>query len=113
MKKLQEKFYQKYSATQISTIRSTYNKIDWTNRFIGIKGSRGVGKTTLLLQYIKKNNKASHKVLYVSMDDMFFLENNLYTLADDFYKRGGELLALDEVHRYKNWSIELKKIYEF
>jgi len=112
MNNLKNKFYAKYADTQVSTIRSVYNEIDWSNRFIGIKGSRGVGKTTLLLQYLKKNFRPDNTVLYVSLDDLYFAENKLYALADLFYKKGGKLLVLDEIHRYPNWSQELKNIYD-
>ncbi|MCF6352791.1 MAG: AAA family ATPase [Cyclobacteriaceae bacterium] len=88
------------------------NKIDWSNRFIGIKGSRGVGKTTLILQYIKQNFAPDNRVLYVSLDSLYFSEHTLYDLASQFYKKGGELLVIDEVHRYPNWSQELKNIYD-
>ncbi|MEA3444131.1 MAG: AAA family ATPase, partial [Bacteroidota bacterium] len=112
MEKLYENFYEKYAQVQTKTIREYINKIDWNNRFIGIKGSRGVGKTTLILQYIKKNFKPDKKVLYVSLDNLYFAENSLYDLANNFYKRGGILLALDEVHRYPTWANELKNIYD-
>ena len=112
MEELQQKFYNKYALVQTISIRNFINNIDWSNRFIGIKGSRGIGKTTLILQYIKTNYQANNKVLYVSLDDLYFSENKLYNLADEFYKRGGELLAIDEVHRYPNWALELKNIYD-
>jgi predicted AAA+ superfamily ATPase len=112
MEVLKQKFYNKYALTQISNVRSFINSIDWSNRFIGIKGSRGIGKTTLILQYLKMHYKTDNKVLYVSLDDLYFVENKLYNLADNFYKKGGELLAIDEVHRYPNWAIELKNIYD-
>ena len=112
METLRQKFYEKYAVTQTETIRDFINTVDWSNRFIGIKGSRGVGKTTLLLQYIKKNYKADNDILYVSLDSFYFTENSLYELADVFYKRGGKLLAIDEVHRYTNWATELKNIYD-
>jgi predicted AAA+ superfamily ATPase len=86
--------------------------IDWDNRFIGIKGSRGVGKTTLLLQYIRLNFKPDKSVLYVSLDNLYFLENTLYNLVSDFYKKGGLFIAVDEVHKYPNWAIEIKNIYD-
>jgi predicted AAA+ superfamily ATPase len=80
---------------------------------IGIKGPRGVGKTTLLLQYLKKKDPTiSGQFLYASLDHVWFLENTLYDLASDFQKQGGKILALDEVHRYPNWSQELKNIYD-
>jgi predicted AAA+ superfamily ATPase len=65
-----------------------------------------------LLQYIKLNYKPDNKVLYTSLDSLYFTENHLYDLADTFYKKGGELLVLDEVHRYPDWSVELKNIYD-
>ena len=86
--------------------------IDWDNRFIGIKGSRGIGKTTLLLQYIRLNFKPDKSVLYVSLDHLYFLENTLYDLVSDFYKKGGLFIAIDEVHKYSNWAIEIKNIYD-
>lgn len=106
------RFYEKYAQTNVETIRDFASTVDWSNRMIGIKGSRGVGKSTLLLQYIKKNFRPGNKVLYVSLDHFWFTENRLYNLADTFYKRGGELLVLDEVHRYSDWSTELKNIYD-
>lgn len=112
MEQLIQRFYEKYAQTNTKSIRGYADTIDWSNRLIGIKGSRGVGKTTLLLQYIKKNFKPDNKVLYVSLDHFWFAENKLYNLADNFYKRGGELLVLDEVHRYPDWAVEIKNIYD-
>lgn len=112
METLRQKFYEKYAQTQTNIVRNFIHKIDWSNRLIGIKGSRGVGKTTLLLQYIKLNFNPDNSVLYISLDNFYFTENKLYDLADDFYKKGGVLLAVDEVHRYKNWAVEIKNIYD-
>jgi uncharacterized protein len=112
MELLFQRFYEKYAQTNVKTIREFAETIDWDNRLIGIKGSRGVGKTTLLLQYIKKNHKPDNKTLYVSLDHFWFTENRLYHLADNFYKQGGKLLAIDEVHRYPDWSVEIKNIYD-
>jgi len=112
METIRQKFYEKYQNTSLDSIRNHINLIDWQNRLIGIKGSRGVGKTTLLLQYIKSNYQPDDKVMYVSLDDFYFLENRLYNFASDFYKRGGELLIMDEVHRYPNWSVEIKNLYD-
>jgi hypothetical protein len=112
MEQLVQRFYEKYAQANVRSIRGFAATIDWNNRLIGIKGSRGVGKTTLLLQYIKKNYKPDNKVLYVSLDNFWFAENRLYDLADNFFKRGGELLVLDEVHRYPNWAVEIKNIYD-
>lgn len=112
MQNLSQQFYEKYALVQTKYIRDFINTIDWNNRFIGIKGSRGVGKTTLILQYIRLNYEPNNTVLYISLDHFYFLENRLYDLANEFYKKGGEFLAIDEVHKYPNWAIELKNIYD-
>lgn len=112
METLRRRFIEKYNRTDISTIRSFYNTIQWKDRLIGIKGQRGVGKTTLILQYIKKNLKLDHTTLYASLDHIFFSNSSLYNLAEDFLAKGGKYLFLDEIHRYKNWGQELKNIYD-
>jgi predicted AAA+ superfamily ATPase len=112
MQHLQQQFFEKYAFIQTKNVRSFLNTIDWNNRFIGIKGSRGVGKTTLILQYIQLHFKPNQTVLYVSLDNMYFLTHTLYDVAYEFYKKGGEFLAIDEVHKYPNWAIELKNIYD-
>ena len=112
MQNLQQQFYEKYALIQTNNVRDFIKTIDWSNRFIGVKGSRGVGKTTLILQYIKLNFKPNNSVLYISLDHLYFFENKLYDLANDFYKKGGEFLAIDEVHRYPNWAVEIKNIYD-
>jgi uncharacterized protein len=91
--------------------RFLYSEINWNNRLIGISGARGSGKTVLLIQYLKKVYKEI-KALYVSLDDIYFSENKLIYFAENFANMGGQLLLLDEVHRYKNWSQELKNIYD-
>ncbi|MCE2773617.1 MAG: AAA family ATPase [Bacteroidetes bacterium] len=93
-------------------IRSAMTKIKWDSRLIGIRGPRGVGKTTLLLQYIKQHLPVNKTVLYASLDNIWFAENQLTDLADQFVKRGGRYLFLDEVHKYPNWSQEIKNIYD-
>lgn len=113
MQKLKEIFRKKMTQTQIKFIRSIMNKINWDARLIGIKGSRGVGKTTLLLQYIKLNFAENlQSILYVSLDNIWFSENKLIDLADNFAKEGGKYLFLDEVHKYPGWSMEIKNIYD-
>ena len=112
MERLVRQFYEKYVQVETQQVRDFMSDIDWDNRFIGIKGSRGVGKTTLLLQYIRLNFEPNKKVLYVSLDSLYFLENTLYDLVDDFYKKGGVFIAIDEVHKYANWAIEIKNIYD-
>jgi hypothetical protein len=87
-------------------------KINWDARLIGIRGARGVGKTTLLLQYIKLKLPKKTKSLYISLDNIWFSEHKLYDLTDSFVKKGGNYLFLDEVHKYPNWSQEIKNIYD-
>ena len=112
MDSLFEKFFKKIDLVSIDFKRSLMNQIQWDARLIGIKGARGVGKTTLLLQYIKENLPIDESTLYVSLDNIWFGENKLSTLTDSFVKRGGKYLFLDEVHKYPNWSQELKNIYD-
>ncbi len=107
--------YQKYGRLLQNTTtdfkRYLYEKVSWDSRMIGIIGARGVGKTTMILQYIKENLD-SKKALYVSADDIYFSNNKLIDLADDFYKNAGEYLFIDEIHKYTDWSRELKNIYD-
>lgn len=88
--------------------RYLFKKINTDSRLTAIKGARGTGKTTLLLQIAKEKSN----VLYVALDDLFFTENTLYSLAEQFNKIGGKLLLLDEVHKYPNWSREIKLVYD-
>ncbi|NHE57818.1 ATP-binding protein [Cyclobacterium plantarum] len=104
----------KLIATLKSTFtRSIYYQIDWGNRLIGIIGARGTGKTTLLLQRIKKKYPRSTEILYVSLDHIWFSNHSLVDLVDGFAKAGGKILFIDEVHKYSNWSVEIKNIYDF
>jgi len=93
--------------------RSYINKLPWNVRLFGIKGSRGVGKTTLLLQYINKNYGLSEEAFYISLDDLYFTENKVVDFVDVFVKKGGKHLFIDEVHKYPNWAIEIKNIYDY
>jgi len=112
MEKLHQKFLKKIDNVDLSFVRSFTNKVNWENRLIEIKGARGVGKTTLLLQYIKKKLPQDNQTMYVSLDDIYFSANTLVDFVDSFVKNGGQYIFLDEVHRYKNWSAELKNIYD-
>jgi uncharacterized protein len=113
MEVLFEKYQQKLNNTSLQFVRSAINKINWDARLIGIKGARGVGKTTLILQYIKLHlaTEIEHS-LYVTLDAIWFNNNSLVDLVDRFVKKGGKYLFLDEVHKYPNWSQELKNIYD-
>lgn len=108
MDSLIEKYHQRLALTSTSFIRSISKQIYWNSRLVGIKGARGVGKTTLLLQYLKQHYGHDNTALYVSLDNIWFSDNRLTTLADDFVKRGGKHLFLDEVHKYPSWSREIK-----
>jgi predicted AAA+ superfamily ATPase len=112
MDALFEKHWNRLSHTQTDFVRSIIDRINWESRLIGIKGSRGVGKTTLLLQNIKKNLPADGTSLYVSLDNIWFAENRLINLADSFVKKGGRYLFLDEVHKYPTWAQEVKNCYD-
>lgn len=114
METLFELYIKLLKSTNLRFQRSLIDQIDWSQRLIGITGARGVGKTTLLLQYIaKKQKKDRNSMLYVSMDHIWFSRNTLVDLANQFSKIGGKVLILDEVHKYPNWSREIKNIYDF
>lgn len=98
--------------TPVNLKRYLYQKINWQARLIGIKGSRGTGKTTLLLQWLKEKGLPAHKAAYFSLDDFYFTINTLVDTAKKFHKQGGEILVLDEVHKYPNWSMEIKNLYD-
>lgn len=93
--------------------RYLYFDIQWDDRLIIIKGQRGVGKTTLLLQFIRDKIEDTSRSLYVSLDDLYFLTHSLSSVVEEFVQYGGTHLILDEVHRYPFWSIELKNLYDF
>jgi len=113
-----EKLFQ-LSVSRINSIntkfkRYLWTRINWENRLIAITGSRGIGKTTLLLQYINENLMDNpDEVIYVNLDDLYFSKNTIIDLADEFVKRGGKYLFLDEVHKYRDWSQETKNIYDY
>lgn len=90
--------------------RYIHQVVDFDQKLIGIIGARGVGKTTFLLQYLKENDLPLSKKLYFSADAIDL--DSLFEIAFEFSKEGGELLIIDEIHKYKNFEIELKKIYD-
>ena len=112
METLFQKSYVKINSTSVSFIRYLMPAIDWSSRLIGIKGARGAGKTTLLLQYAKQSLPLDHQTLYTSLDSLYFTQNTLIGLAEQFVSQGGKYLLLDEVHCYPSWSQELKNIYD-
>lgn len=112
MERFFEIFSKKIAQTDTRFVRSLMDEIEWKARLIGLKGARGVGKTTLLLQRCKLHHKLDGSALYVTVDNIWFSEHKLYDFASDFVKKGGRYLFLDEVHKYPNWSQELKNIYD-
>lgn len=111
-----ESIYRNYNrrldAVSMEIKRYLYDKINWSNRLIGIKGSRGVGKTTLILQHIKEAFPNRDKALYVSLDNLWFENHSLIELVEYHYTHGGTHLFLDEIHRYPHWQILLKNIID-
>ncbi|HEY5510626.1 MAG TPA: AAA family ATPase [Prolixibacteraceae bacterium] len=112
MDRLKQIAENRLQSIQTDFTRFLTEDIDWDARMIGISGARGAGKTTLMLQYLKTRLPANTEALYASLDDIYFAENPLIYLAEEFYKKGGEYLFLDEVHKYPDWSRELKNIYD-
>ncbi|MCL3782617.1 ATP-binding protein [Prolixibacteraceae bacterium JC049] len=111
-----EKFYQSHNtlvANSRNTIhRELYNDIDWSQRLIGIKGFRGVGKTTFLLDFIRRKFINDRSCLYVNLNDFYFTRRRIFNFADDFVKQGGKVLVLDQIHKYPEWSNELRECHD-
>lgn len=112
MERLQTSFDTLLRNTPREFHRYMYHRIDWDNRLIGLVGPRGVGKTTLLLQYAKEQ-LPRNLTLFVNADDLYFSTHHLVDLADEWVKQGGKFLLIDESHKYKDWSRELKLIYDY
>lgn len=91
--------------------RYMYGQVSWESRMFGLVGPRGVGKSTMILQYIKEH-KDLRRILYVSADQFYFSSHTLIDVVDEFAKEGGEQIFIDEIHKYENWSRELKQIYD-
>lgn len=101
------------SGQELDFKRTLYTDIDWTNRLIGIMGSRGTGKTTIMLQRLKEMALPGWEAVYLSLDDIYFTRNSLSEIAETFRVNGGKYLFLDEVHKYPEWHREIKNIYDF
>ncbi len=98
--------------TNLSFTRYLYDSINWDNRLIVIKGAKGVGKTTMLLQHIKRSFPDVQKSLYASVDNLWFTTHSILDLAEYHYTHGGTHLFLDEVHKYQGWEQQIKNIYD-
>lgn len=111
MEKLIQRYNDQINRTDTCFVRYLQNDINWNAKLNAILGARGVGKTTLIFQHIKLSNQRNVS-LVVFADDIYFSKNTLLDLADTFYKNGGKYLYIDEIHKYPNWSTEIKNIYD-
>ena len=109
---LQNTFLIQLKNTKSDFKRYMHSSFDMNERLIGIIGSRGVGKTTFILQYLKELDLPFDKKLYFSADHFQAINYSLYEIAEEFYKQGGVVLAIDEIHKYPNFEMELKSIYD-
>lgn len=105
-------FHCKLAATDLRFKRYLYDRINWDVRLLGIKGARGAGKTTMLLQHIKETFANLDEVMYVSLDNMWFNHHSLEELVEYLYTRGVVNIYFDEVHKHKNWTQLLKNFYD-
>lgn len=112
MEKLQASFDAMLRSISTTFHRYMFNRVNWDNRLLGLVGPRGIGKTTLMLQYAKEKLNRN-TTLFVNADDLYFSAHHLVDLADEFVKRGGTHLIIDEIHKYKDWARELKLIYDY
>lgn len=93
--------------------RRFYDEFRMDSRVAGVVGSRGVGKTTFLINYLRSNYRQSSQALFISADNLYFVEHTLFSVVDQFVKEfDGKIICIDEIHKYKNWNIELKNIYD-
>lgn len=105
------------SRHKISTVNLDFQRylayqIDWSNRLICVKGARGTGKTTLLLQWLRQQNRPSTEIAYFSLDELYFTTHGLLETIRHFYQQGGKTVVLDEVHKYPTWAREIKNLYD-
>ena len=112
MEKLYELYTKKLKTVSTDFVRYLYDQINWESQLIVIMGARGVGKTTMVLQRILMTDSKKES-LYISADNTFFAGNTLYDIATKFAQQGGKVLYIDEVHKYQDWSKEVKMMYDF
>ncbi len=111
-----ESFYRTHAYlvehTNAPVRRDLMDEIDWSDRLIGIKGTRGVGKTTFLLQYAKEKFGTDRSCLFINMNNFYFAGHGIVELAGEFQRRGGKVLLIDQVFKYPDWSHELRECYD-
>ena len=111
MQNLIKAFHIQLEITPMKFFRPFHDAINWDNRLIGLLGPKGVGKSTLLLQHIRRDLPID-ETLYVQADDFYFTTHRLFDLAYDFFAQGGKFLFIDEIHKYRHWSTEIKQMYD-
>lgn len=111
MQALYNQFNQLLELTPMNFFREQHDTINWDVRILGILGQKGVGKSTLILQHIKRAGNEDES-LYIVADDIYFSAHTLLDTAKAFFARGGKYLYIDEIHKYENWSTEIKNIYD-
>jgi predicted AAA+ superfamily ATPase len=107
--KLREVSNRRMELTNHTFVRDIYSSIEWSSRCILLNGCRGVGKTYLMFQYLKTNKDTA---IYFSLDNLFFLTNSISETVAYYYNLGFRYFGMDEIHKYKTWSIEIKNIYD-
>lgn len=113
MERLFERHDMAISTVSMEYVRNIMQRIHWNSRLIAIRGPKGVGKSTLIKQYIKSHFEPGDRhVLYCSADTNYFTTHTLLEVAEKFVKRGGQWLFIDEVHKYPGWSREIKEVYD-
>ena len=109
---LRQRYKKLLSGVKTDIHRFLYYEIDWSQPLIGIKGERGVGKTTLMLQRIKENDPSGSASFYASLDNLWFADHSLIDLAETLVRQGVSNLYLDEVHRLPGWELQIKNLYD-
>ncbi len=112
LEQLHQNFLQYLENQKVTYKRYVWKQIEHKDKLIGIVGARGVGKTTYILQYLESLEIPLHKKLYISADSLEVLEYSLLEIAKSFFALGGEVLAIDEIHKYRDFERELKQIYD-
>jgi hypothetical protein len=111
-----ESFYRTHAYlvehTNAPVRRDLMDEINWNDRLIGIKGTRGVGKTTFLLQYAKEKFGTDRSCLFINMNNFYFSGHSIVEFAEEFYRRGGKVLLIDQLFKYPDWSRELRQCYD-